>query len=100
MSRFLRVVLGLILLVTGGCDLVDPTRSASHPDTEVFGNLLQVSQGELDSVSWDRISEFEATASSPLSLRFPRFLPARRRLSCQTRNLRLIRASHPSGRFE
>jgi hypothetical protein len=28
--------------VLGGCDLVDPMRPMPHPDTEIFGNLLEV----------------------------------------------------------
>jgi hypothetical protein len=52
MSRFLGTVLGVVLLVTGGCDLLDPTRPTTHADTEVFGNLLEVIQGTEDPIEW------------------------------------------------
>jgi hypothetical protein len=46
------MLLVVILLVTGGCDLLDPTRPSTHPDTEVFGNLLEVTQSEEEPIEW------------------------------------------------
>ena len=36
------LIVVLILLVVSGCGVVDPARPTAQPDTEVFGNLLDV----------------------------------------------------------
>jgi hypothetical protein len=41
-----------VLTVAVGCDLLDPARPTVHPDTNVFGNLLEVTRGEADSGMW------------------------------------------------
>jgi hypothetical protein len=40
------------LLVMGGCDVVDPARPTAQPDTEVFGNLLDVERPPGDPGAW------------------------------------------------
>ena len=53
MARSVFVTLAIVCLVAaGGCDLVDPARPSAQPDTEVFGNLLEVSRDEVDSTVW------------------------------------------------
>jgi hypothetical protein len=42
----------VLLLVSGGCDVVDPTRSTAQPDAEVFGNLLGVERSEDEPDTW------------------------------------------------
>lgn len=34
------------------CDLLDPARPMTHPDTEVFGNLIDLEQVERDGPAW------------------------------------------------
>ncbi len=40
------------LLVVSGCDLVDPARPSAQPDTEVFGNLAEVSRSPDNPGQW------------------------------------------------
>jgi len=40
------------LFVVSGCDVVDPARPTAQPDTEVFGNLLDVERSPDDPRSW------------------------------------------------
>lgn len=49
-AAFLFVAVCLVL--TGGCDLVDPARPTSQPDTEVFGNLIEVTRNADDPNMW------------------------------------------------
>lgn len=46
------LIVVLILLVVSGCGVVDPARPTAQPDTEVFGNLLDVERAPDDSDSW------------------------------------------------
>jgi hypothetical protein len=41
-----------MVLWTTGCDLLDPARPAAQPDTEVFGNLLEVERDSDDPSRW------------------------------------------------
>jgi hypothetical protein len=43
--------LGLSVLFVG-CDLLDPARPIAHPDTEIFGNLLELEAVERDGPAW------------------------------------------------
>ncbi len=45
------VTFSMVLLATG-CDLLDPARPSVQPDTEVFGNLLEVERDPGDSSLW------------------------------------------------
>jgi hypothetical protein len=40
------------LFVVSGCDVVDPARPTAQPDTEVFGNLLDVERSPDDPGTW------------------------------------------------
>ena len=40
------------LFVMSGCDVVDPVRPTAQPDTEVFGNLLDVERSPDDPATW------------------------------------------------
>ena len=40
MRRLMIPVLVVMLVVVGGCDVVDPARPTAQPDAVVFGNLL------------------------------------------------------------
>ena len=42
MRRPMIPVLAIAIVMTGGCDLVDPARPTPQPDAEIFGNLLDV----------------------------------------------------------
>lgn len=46
------MLLCLACLVLGGCDLLDPARPSAQPDTEVFGNLLEVERDPDDPGRW------------------------------------------------
>jgi len=51
--RFLGVtLLAAAVVLAAGCDLLDPVRATTQPDTEVFGNLLDVSRQEDDPSRW------------------------------------------------
>jgi hypothetical protein len=44
-----------ILAITAtlaSCDLLDPARPMTHPDTEIFGNLIELEQVEHDGPAW------------------------------------------------
>lgn len=45
-TRLMAIV--AVLAVAAGCDLLDPNRPTSYPDTNVFGNLLEVSEPDPD----------------------------------------------------
>lgn len=40
------------LVVSGGCDLLDPARPTAQPDTEVYGNLIEVARDPADPARW------------------------------------------------
>ena len=46
------IVVVCCLVLTSGCDLVDPARPTVQPDTEVFGNLLEVLQNADEPGYW------------------------------------------------
>ena len=46
------LIVVVVLLVVSGCDVVDPARPTAQPDTEVFGNLLNVERSPDDPRSW------------------------------------------------
>jgi hypothetical protein len=48
----LTTLLAVSLIVAGGCDLLDPVRPSAQQDTEVFGNLLEVTRGQEDASTW------------------------------------------------
>ena len=53
MRRFLGLgCLAVVLAMIAACDLVDPARPTSQPDTEVFGNLLEVERNDQDPTLW------------------------------------------------
>jgi hypothetical protein len=41
-----------IAAMLASCDLLDPARPMTHPDTEVFGNLIELTQVERDGPAW------------------------------------------------
>ncbi|MFV2072982.1 MAG: hypothetical protein ACC742_10080 [Thermoanaerobaculales bacterium] len=50
-----KLILGWVvaaLATFAGCDLVDPARPTSQPDTEVFGNLLEIEQDTENPALW------------------------------------------------
>jgi len=49
-----RVVLPLMAVCLSllGCDLLDPARPVAHPDTEIFGNLLEVNRDDSEGSTW------------------------------------------------
>ncbi len=50
--RSLVVMLTAAVVCVAGCDFLDPVRPAMQPDTEVFGNLLDVSRNDDDPSRW------------------------------------------------
>lgn len=46
------LIVVVALLVVSGCGVVDPARPTTQPDTEVFGNLLDVERSPDDPDSW------------------------------------------------
>jgi hypothetical protein len=46
------LVIAATVLVTGGCDVLDPARPTAQADAEVFGNLLDVEASPDDPGSW------------------------------------------------
>jgi len=51
--RSLRVLIVVALLLgVSGCDVLDPARPTAQPDTEVFGNLLDVEKSPDDPGAW------------------------------------------------
>jgi hypothetical protein len=49
-----RVVLSLMVVCLSvlGCDLLDPARPVAHPDTEIFGNLLEINRDGSGEPRW------------------------------------------------
>ena len=43
-STVILIVLSVLALTTTGCDLLDPARPTIQPDTEVFGNILDIEE--------------------------------------------------------
>ena len=41
-----------IAALLASCDLLDPARPMTHPDTEVFGNLIELAQVEREGPAW------------------------------------------------
>jgi hypothetical protein len=41
-----------IAVLLASCDLLDPARPMTHPDTEVFGNLIELEEVEHDGPAW------------------------------------------------
>jgi hypothetical protein len=52
MRRFTVLAAAVFLLMISGCDMVDPARPTTQPDSEVFGNLLDVERVPDDPGSW------------------------------------------------
>lgn len=50
--RFVGVMLTAAVVCISGCDLLDPVRPTTQPDTEVFGNLVDVSPNDDDPTRW------------------------------------------------
>jgi hypothetical protein len=50
--RSLGVMLTAAVVCVAGCDFLDPVRPTTQPDTEVFGNLLDVSRNDDDPSRW------------------------------------------------
>jgi len=50
--RFLGVLLAAAVVWFSGCDFLDPVRPTTQPDTEVFGNLVDVSRNTDDPSRW------------------------------------------------
>ncbi len=48
----LRLTLTAAVVLFWGCDLLDPVRPTTQPDTEVFGNLLDVTRDDEDASLW------------------------------------------------
>ena len=46
--RFAGVILTAAVVCVSGCDFLDPVRPTAQPDTEVFGNLVDVSPNDDD----------------------------------------------------
>jgi hypothetical protein len=46
------LAIAAMVLVTGGCDVLDPARPTAQADAEVFGNLLDVEASPNDPSSW------------------------------------------------
>jgi hypothetical protein len=52
MNRISLLVTLALLASLSACDLLDPARPIQHPDTEIFGNLIEVTQLEGEEPSW------------------------------------------------
>jgi hypothetical protein len=52
MRRAGAALLMVLLVLVAGCGVVDPTRPTTQPDTEVFGNLLDVERNPDDPGTW------------------------------------------------
>jgi len=50
--RFAGVILTAAVVCVSGCDFLDPVRPTAQPDTEVFGNLVDVSPNDDDPSRW------------------------------------------------
>ncbi len=57
--------MAVLLIVASGCDLVDPARPSAQPDTEVFGNLTEVSRSPDNPGQW----VLQVQVGSPRALR-------------------------------
>ena len=52
MRSVLCSLVAIALIGVSGCDLVDPARPSAQPDTEVFGNLMEVNRSPDDPLLW------------------------------------------------
>jgi hypothetical protein len=52
MLRPMAVAVVAASLVVAACDLLDPSRPVQHPDTEFFGNLIELTRIEGEEVAW------------------------------------------------
>jgi hypothetical protein len=52
MRTFTVLATAVLLAVASGCDVVDPARPTTQPDSEVFGNLLDVDRVPDDPGTW------------------------------------------------
>jgi hypothetical protein len=48
------LIIGAVVALVGlsGCDLVDPARPTQVKDTEIFGNLLEVTRSDEQPTTW------------------------------------------------
>jgi hypothetical protein len=52
MRSMMVLIVAAALFVVSGCDVLDPARPTAQPDTEVFGNLLDVERSPDDPGTW------------------------------------------------